>query len=130
MKPEWFAPHLGETISKYGMSMCAMGMAEEFKEQGVGCNTLWPQTAVITAIIDRMFGSDGYQYSRTTDIMSDAAYIIFCSDSRSCTGNFFIDEDVVVKTGCKDLSIYAFDPKNANNLIDDFLVEPRYKGKL
>lgn len=129
MKPEYFAPHLGETISKFGMSMLAMGMAEEFKEQGIGCNTLWPQTAVITAIVDRMFGKEGYERSRIVDIMSDAAYLIFCSDPRKCTGKFFIDEDVLLEHGCKDLSVYAYDPKYANELIDDFLIEPRYGGK-
>ena len=91
MKPEWFANHVAYTMAKYGMSMCVLGMAEEFKDQGVAVNALWPRTAIATAAVQNLLGGDeSVSKSRNVDIMSDSAYVILTSDSRKNTGNFYI----------------------------------------
>jgi citronellol/citronellal dehydrogenase len=90
MDPKWFAPHLAYTMAKYGMSMCVLGMAQEFKDQ-VAVNALWPRTAIATAAVKNLLGGDeSIRRSRNTDIMSDSAYIIFTSDFRKHTGNFYL----------------------------------------
>lgn len=90
MDPKWFAPHLAYTMAKYGMSMCVLGMAEEFKDQ-VAVNALWPRTAIATAAVKNLLGGDeSIRRSRNTDIMSDSAYIILTSDFRKHTGNFYL----------------------------------------
>lgn len=119
MSKHWFKPHVAYTIAKYGMSMCALGMAEEFAADGIAVNTLWPKTVIFTAAIEMLTGSDSARFSRKPDIVSDAAYFIVTKPSRSCTGNFFIDEDVVKAEGVTDLSCYACDPKFADKLIPD-----------
>lgn len=91
MKSEWFANHVAYTMAKYGMSMCVLGMAEEFKDQGVAVNALWPRTAIATAAVQNLLGGDeSVSKSRNVDIMSDSAYVILTSDSRKNTGNFYI----------------------------------------
>ncbi|HVK81469.1 MAG TPA: NAD(P)-dependent oxidoreductase, partial [Verrucomicrobiae bacterium] len=90
MSPRWFGNHVAYTIAKYGMSMCVLGMAEEFKDQGVAFNALWPRTGIATAAIEfALAGEEGMKHCRTPDIMADAAYAIFNKKSRDCTGNFF-----------------------------------------
>jgi citronellol/citronellal dehydrogenase len=121
MDPKWFAPHLAYTMAKYGMSMCVLGMAEEFRSQGIGVNALWPATAIATAAVKNVLGGEQMvQRSRTVDICSDAAYAILTRDSSICTGNFFIDEDVMREEGVEDMSKYAVDP-NAVQLPDFFI---------
>lgn len=110
-------------MAKYGMSMCVLGMAEEFKGKGIGVNALWPQTAIATAAIELIAGSDSNNYTRKVDIMADAAYAVLSTDPRKTTGNFFIDEKVLKEQGITDFVQYACAPENADNLMPDFFLD-------
>jgi citronellol/citronellal dehydrogenase len=110
MNPKWFQNHVAYTMAKYGMSMCVLGMAEEFREQGVAFNALWPRTVIATAAINMIGGQEMMEASRTPEIMSDAAHAILTRDSRACTGNFFIDEDLLRQAGVKDFEKYNVKP--------------------
>jgi citronellol/citronellal dehydrogenase len=121
MSPRWFAGHVAYTMAKYGMSMCVLGMAEEFRDQGVAFNALWPRTGIATAAIEfALAGQDGMSHCRTVDIISDAAYAIFNKPSRECTGNFFIDDVLLHAEGERDFDKYRVDP--TKNLMPDFFV--------
>ena len=121
MSPRWFAGHVAYTMAKYGMSMCVLGMAEEFKDQGVAFNALWPRTGIATAAIEfALAGEEGMRHCRTTDVISDAAYAIFNKPSRQCTGNFFIDDVLLYAEGERDFDKYRVDPTKA--LMPDFFV--------
>lgn len=103
----WFAPHVAYTMAKYGMTLCAYGMADEFKEEGIACNTLWPRTAIATAAVKNLLGGDAVmKMSRSPEIMADAAHIILNSDSRKTTGKFFLDDEVLASTGETNLEKY------------------------
>lgn len=122
MNPRWFRDHVAYTMAKYGMSMCVLGMAEEFKRKGVGVNALWPRTSIATAAVKNLLGGDAMmQRSRTTDIMSDAAHIILTRAAKDCTGNFFLDDEVLAAEGITDLDRYAVDP--SQKLIIDFFLD-------
>ncbi|CAH0701059.1 unnamed protein product [Spodoptera exigua] len=121
MNPYWFSLHVAYTMAKYGMSMCVLGMAEEFKQDNIAVNALWPKTAIATAAIEMLTGTSST--SRKVDIVSDAAYVILSKDPKTYTGNFAIDEDVVKSVGVKDLTPYACDPNNVNNLLPDFFLD-------
>jgi citronellol/citronellal dehydrogenase len=121
MKPKWFQNHVAYTMAKYGMSMCVLGMAEEFREQGVAFNALWPRTTIATAAVNMLGGQEMMEASRTPDIMSDAAHAILTRDSRSCTGNFFLDEDLLRESGVTDFAKYAVKP--GAQLIPDFFLD-------
>lgn len=123
MKPHWFANHVAYTMAKYGMSMCVLGMSEEFKSQNIGVNALWPQTAIHTAAMDMLTGENSSDYSRKPEIMGDAAYAILIKEPRTCTGNFFIDEKVLKEIGISDMVQYACNPENANKLMADFFLD-------
>jgi citronellol/citronellal dehydrogenase len=111
LAPRWFAPHGAYTIAKYGMSLCVLGMAEEFREQGLAVNALWPRTVIATAAVMNLLGGEAVvQRSRKPEVMADAAHAILTRPSRSCTGNFFLDEDVLRAAGVTDLSQYAIQP--------------------
>jgi len=110
MQAKWFKDHLAYTMSKYGMSMCTLGMAEEFRAAGIAVNSLWPQTTIATAAIAFNFPREILNASRKPAIMADAAYEIFIRDSRKTTGNFFIDEEVLKESGVKDFEQYAMHP--------------------
>lgn len=110
MADKWFAPHLGYTMSKYGMSMCTLGMAKEFADDGIAVNSLWPRTTIATAAIEFNFPEAVLRASRKPAIMADAAYRILTSDSRTCSGNFFIDEEVLREAGVSDFEHYAHTP--------------------
>ena len=121
LEPKWFASHLAYTLSKYGMSMCVLGMAEEFKPRGIGVNALWPRTVIATAAVQNLLGGEStIQRSRKPDIMADAAYIVLTRDSRKTTGNFFVDEEVLVSDGITDLDHYALNPDG--ELIQDLFL--------
>ena len=121
MDAKWFAHNCAYTIAKYGMSMCALGMSEEFREEGVAVNCLWPRTAIATAAVKNLLGGDeAIRASRTVDIMGDAAHAILTRDSRACTGNYFIDDEVMAEEGVTDLSHYAIDP--TAELMQDFFL--------
>ena len=110
MKSKWFQGHVAYTMAKYGMSMCTLGMAEEFRPQGVAVNSLWPRTTIATAAIAVNFPEAILNASRKPDIMADAAYAIFKRDSRAATGNFYIDENVLREEGITDFDGYAVTP--------------------
>jgi len=121
MDPKWFANHLAYTISKYGMSMCVLGMAEEFKKDGIAVNALWPRTAIATAAVKNLLGGEPViKQSRKPEIVADAAYFILTKPSRECTGNFFIDDEVLIENGITDLGKYSVVP-NARLIPDFFL---------
>ena len=108
LNPKWFAEHLAYTMSKYGMSMIVLGLAEELKKFKIGVNALWPQTTIATAAVQNLLGGDFLiQMSRKPEIVADAAYYILKRSSAECTGNFFIDEEVLAAEGINDLSPYA-----------------------
>jgi NAD(P)-dependent dehydrogenase (short-subunit alcohol dehydrogenase family)/putative sterol carrier protein len=123
MKPHWFSNHVAYTMAKYGMSMCVLGMAEEFKSQNIAVNALWPQTGIYTAALEMLSGDDSFAYSRKPEIMSDAAYAILIKEPRTCTGNFLIDEKVLKEAGITDLVQYACMPENADKLMADFFLD-------
>jgi len=110
MHPKWFGSHAAYTMAKYGMSMCTLGMAEEFRDRGVAVNSLWPRTIIATAAIAMNFPQDALRVSRKPDIMADAAYAIFRRDSRSASGHFHIDEAVLREEGVTDFDGYAVTP--------------------
>lgn len=107
MNPKWFKKHVAYTMSKYGMSMCTLGMAEEFKKDGIAVNSLWPKTLIATAAIAVNISKLLYHASRKPIIVADAAHEIITSDSRSVTGNFFIDENILRLRGVTDFKKYA-----------------------
>ncbi|GAB0097500.1 hydroxysteroid dehydrogenase-like protein 2 [Sergentomyia squamirostris] len=123
MLPKWFAPHVAYSMAKYGMSMCVLGMAEEFKPLGIGVNALWPRTAIATAAMEMLTGGGESKYYRKPDIMADAAYVVLSRQPHSCTGNFFVDDDVLNEAGITDLKQYACDPAYADQLMPDFFLE-------
>lgn len=110
MDAKWFKDHLAYTLSKYGMSMCTLGLAEEFKSVGIAANSLWPKTTIATSAIAVNFPPEILNASRKPEIMADAAFCILSSDSRSTTGHFFIDEEVLRANGVSDFSNYAVHP--------------------
>jgi citronellol/citronellal dehydrogenase len=110
MDAKWFAGHVAYTMSKYGMSMCTLGMAEELRPEGIAVNSLWPRTTIATAAIEAHFPEAILKASRHAAIMADAAHAILTSDARKNTGNFYIDEDVLKRAGEKDFSRYAVTP--------------------
>ena len=110
LDPRWLRDHLAYTLSKYGMSLCVLGMAEEFRAQGIGVNALWPRTVIATAALAMLGGRVKPEQCRTPQILADAAHAILTRDSRSCTGNFFIDDEVLSDEGVTDLSGYAVAP--------------------
>jgi citronellol/citronellal dehydrogenase len=121
LDPKWFAHHVAYTISKYGMSMCVLGMAEEFKKDGIAVNALWPRTAIATAAVKNLLGGETtINHSRKPEIMADAAYLILTKPSRECSGNFFIDDEVLIENGVEDLSKYSVVP--GAKLIPDFFL--------
>ena len=111
MDPKWFGQHLAYTISKYGMSMIVLGLAEELKSYRIAANALWPKTIIATAAIKNLPGGDQLlSMSRKPSIVADAAYAILKRDPVSCTGNFYIDEEVLKEEGIQDLKSYSVDP--------------------
>ncbi|HWF54099.1 MAG TPA: NAD(P)-dependent oxidoreductase [Solirubrobacteraceae bacterium] len=124
MNPKWFGHHVAYTIAKYGMSMCALGMAEEFREDGIAFNTLWPRTIIATAaVLNLLGGREAMARSRKPEIMADAAYAIFRRPSRECTGNFFIDDEVLAQDGITDLSGYRYGDATEADLAPDLFLD-------
>ena len=126
LRPEWFGRHLAYTLSKYGMSLCVLGMSEEFRDRGVAVNALWPKTVIATAAVQNLLGGDAaIRRSRKPSIMADAAYVILTRNSRQCTGNFFVDEIVLADAGVSDFQPYAVEP--GAELLPDLFIEPSAK---
>ncbi len=120
MNAKWFRNHVAYTMAKYGMSMCVLGMAEEFKREKIAVNALWPRTAIDTAALAMIPGVDTAA-CRTPEILADAAYIILNRDSASCSGNFFVDDEVLASEGITDLEKYSVVPGTTDFLLDFFL---------
>lgn len=134
MRSHWFSAHVAYTMAKYGMSMCVLGMHEEFLPFGIGVNALWPITTIHTAAIDMLSGDHGKLLSRKPEIMADAAYAILIKNPKICTGNFYLDEEVLRNEGIDDFTHYAYEQKNSHILnLDLFLEEkdiPFFKSHL
>lgn len=120
MKAKWFKNNLAYTMAKYGMSMCVLGMSEEFRKDGIAVNALWPRTAIDTAALAMIPGIDT-AFCRKPEILSDSAYIILNRDSRLTTGNFFVDDEVLASEGITDLDKYSVVPGTTDFLVDFFL---------
>ena len=121
LAPRWFAPHLAYTMAKYGMSLCVLGMAEEFRDQGVGVNALWPKTAIATAAVSHVLGDQAMlEQCRRPEIMADAAHAILTREASGCSGHFFIDEEVLREQGVEDFDRYAVKP--GSPLLPDFFL--------
>jgi len=124
MRPIWFKNHVAYTMAKYGMSMCVLGMAEELREAGIAVNAIWPRTAIMTAAMEMLGGGGGISTQcRTPQIMADAAYVILTKDSRSFTGNFCIDDQVLSEVGVKDFSQYLAPGATPDSLMPDFFLD-------
>ena len=122
LNPRWFAPHSAYTIAKYGMSMCVLGMASEFKEQGIAVNALWPRTAIATAAVKNLLGGDEMiKHSRKPEIMADAAHYILTKKSTEFTGHFCIDDEVLSDMGTYDFEHYSVEP--GVDLMPDFFLD-------
>ncbi|WP_419254029.1 SDR family oxidoreductase [Caulobacter sp. ErkDOM-YI] len=121
MKPRWFAPHVAYSMAKYNMSLCVLGMAEEFRGDGIAFNALWPRTGIATAAIQfALTGEEGLRHCRKVEIMADAAHAIFGKPSRAFSGNFLIDDSFLYEQGVTDFTPYAVDP--TATLMPDFFV--------
>jgi citronellol/citronellal dehydrogenase len=122
LDPRWPGAHLAYTIAKYGMSLCTLGLAEEMKGRGVAANSLWPRTIIATAAVQNLLGGDeSMARSRSPEIVADAAHAILTRPAAECTGNFFIDDEVLAEEGVTDLSRYGSD--DGDFLLDLFLSE-------
>lgn len=125
LNPMWWSRHMAYTAAKMGMSLCVLGMAEEFKPAGIAFNALWPKTTIATAAVANHIGGDmAIKHSRTPAIMADAAYAILSKPSRDCTGNFFIDEAVLRAEGVTDFRAYQVDPSlDPSSMMPDFFLD-------
>jgi citronellol/citronellal dehydrogenase len=120
-EPRWFGPHVAYSLAKFGMSVVALGHAEEFKQEGIAVNTLWPRTVIATAAVQNLLGGDNVmKRARKPEIMGDAAYVILTKKSREFTGNFCVDYEVMKSAGVTDLDVYSCVP--GADLLPDFFV--------
>ena len=111
LDPKWFRDHVAYTMAKYGMSLCVLGMAEEFSDDGIAVNALWPRTVIATAALAMIPGArEQLDRTRRPEIMADAAHAILTRDARATTGNFFIDDEVLRESGVTDFDVYAVKP--------------------
>ena len=128
MEPRWFKNHVAYTMSKYGMSLCVLGMAEEFREQGVAVNALWPKTAIATAAIANLLGGEeAIRGCRRPEIVADAAYHVLTADNCRLTGQFLIDEDVLRESGVTEFDQYAVCP--GEPLLSDLFVDESARSR-
>jgi citronellol/citronellal dehydrogenase len=130
LSPRWLGPHVGYTLAKYGMSLCALGFAAELREDGIASNALWPRTLIATAAVQNLLGGDAAMArARRPEIYADAAYAILNRSSRDCTGNAFLCEDVLVEEGVTDFAPYAYAP-GAELAVDLFVdaADPPARG--
>ncbi|MFT6558247.1 SDR family oxidoreductase [Sneathiella sp.] len=118
----WFKPHVAYSMAKYGMSLCVLGMAEEFRKAGIAFNGLWPRTAIDTAAMDMIGGGQISRNCRKPEIMSDAAHVVLTRDSKEFTGNFYVDDEVLASVGVTDLSKYRYNGVKEEELLPDFFI--------
>ena len=124
LRPKWFAGHLAYSLSKYGMSLCMLGLAEEFRAAGVACNALWPRTTIATAAVEfALGGTEMMRRSRKPEIVAEAAYVILNRPARECTGQFFIDDNVLFDAGVRDFGAYSVQP--GGKLLGDIFIDAR-----
>jgi citronellol/citronellal dehydrogenase len=117
----WFAPHVAYSMAKYAMSLCVLGMAGEFRQDGIAVNALWPRTVIATAAVRNLLGGDeAIRGSRSPEIVADAAHVVLTSPSRTCTGNYFVDEDLLRSAGVSDFTKYQ--TVAGAELLPDFFV--------
>jgi citronellol/citronellal dehydrogenase len=122
MDPKWFKGHVGYTIAKYGMSMCTIGMAEEFRDDGIAFNALWPRTIIATAAVQNLLGGEeAMARSRRPELVADAAHAIVTRPSRECTGNLYLAEDVLAEEGVTDMAAYSYGAEAADPIPDLFV---------
>ena len=122
LRPKWFAGHLAYSLSKYGMSLCMLGLAEEYRAAGVACNALWPRTTIATAAVEFALGGvEMMRRSRKPEIVADAAYVILNRPARECTGQFFIDDTVLAEAGVRDFAPYSVEP--GHPLLGDIFID-------
>jgi len=122
LRPEWFAGHLAYSIAKFGMSLCMLGLAQEYRERGIACNALWPRTTIATAAVEfALGGGETLRRSRTPQIVADAAHVILEQPARECTGRFFIDDSVLYEAGVRDFAPYSVEP--GSTLIGDLFID-------
>jgi citronellol/citronellal dehydrogenase len=122
LRAKWFAPHLAYSLSKYGMSLCMLGMAQEYRAAGIACNALWPRTTIATAAVEfALGGPQMLRRSRKPEIMADAAHVILSRPARECTGQFLIDDQVLYDSGVRDFERYRIDP--TATLLGDLFVD-------
>jgi citronellol/citronellal dehydrogenase len=122
LRPKWFAGHLAYSLSKYGMSLCMLGLAEEYRAAGIACNALWPRTTIATAAVEFALGGAAMmRRSRTPGIVADAAYVILNRPARECTGQFFIDDSVLYDAGVRDFGPYSVEP--GETLLGDLFID-------
>ncbi len=127
MQAKWFAPHVAYTSAKFGMSLCTLGMAEEFRSDGIAFNSLWPLTTIDTAAVRNLLGGESLaRVSRTPEIIADAAYRILTKPSRECTGNFFVDEVFLRAEGVTDFSAYAAGEGDGPYAVDFFVPDEAF----
>jgi citronellol/citronellal dehydrogenase len=122
LSPRWFAPHVAYTMAKLGMSLCVLGMAEEFRPRGIAVNALWPRTAIDTEAIRLLSGQEARLKTRRPEIMADAAYWILTQPSTKVTGRFFLDDEVLRSSGVSDFARYRHDGVAENELMPDFFL--------
>ena len=121
LESKWFAPHVAYTMAKFGMSFCVLGMAEEFRADGIAVNALWPRTAIATSAVKNLLGGDAaVRGSRKPEIMGDAAHAMLIRNSKEYTANFVIDDDVLKECGVTDFEQYAMDP--TATLLPDYFI--------
>ena len=124
LEPRWLGPHIGYTIAKYGMTLCALGFAAEFREDGIASNALWPRTLIATAAVQNLLGGDAAMArARKPDLYADAAYAVITRPSRDCSGNAFLCEDVLAEEGVTDFDRYAYLP-GAEPQVDLYVNHP------
>jgi citronellol/citronellal dehydrogenase len=122
LSPRWFGPHVAYTMAKYGMSLCVLGMAEEFRGDGIAVNALWPRTTIDTEAIRLIAGEQARQRARLPAIVADAAHWILTQPSRKITGRFFLDDEVMRGAGVTDLSRYRHSGVDEHELMPDFFL--------
>ena len=122
LQPKWFAGHLAYSLSKYGMSLCMLGLAQEYRAAGIACNALWPRTTIATAAVEFALGGAAMmRRSRKPEIVADAAHVILNRPARECTGQFFIDDSVLYEAGVRDFAVYSVEPGGA--LLADLFID-------
>jgi citronellol/citronellal dehydrogenase len=122
LTPRWFGAHLAYTMAKYGMTLCVLGMAEEWRADGIAVNALWPRTAIDTAAIGFIMSAEARRRCRLPEIVADAAHWILTQPARELTGQFLIDDQVLKRSGVTDFSRYRHPGVSEEDLLPDFFV--------